>query len=55
MQQYIAANQERIDPLLNEGRKRRVDFPRPMVALLRAVQAMPAGIYDRFANRVVNG
>lgn len=35
-------------------RKRRVDFPRPMVALLRGVQAIPGGIYDRIANRLVN-
>ncbi len=36
-------------------RKRRVDFPLPMVALLRAVQMLPGWFYDRFADRLVNG
>ncbi len=36
-------------------RKRRVDFPWPMVALLRGVQALPGWIYDRIADRLVNG
>jgi short-subunit dehydrogenase len=37
------------------GRRRRVDFPWPMVALLRAVQLMPGWLYDRVANRLLNG
>lgn len=36
-------------------RKRRVDFPWPMVALLRGVQALPGWFYDRVADRLVNG
>jgi short-subunit dehydrogenase len=36
-------------------RRRRVDFPWPMVAVLRAVQMIPGGIYDRIADRLVNG
>lgn len=36
-------------------RKRRVDFPWPMVGVLRAVQMIPGGIYDRIADRLVNG
>ncbi len=34
--------------------KRRVDFPLPMVALLRGVQFMPGWLYDRLANRLFN-
>jgi hypothetical protein len=37
------------------GRRRRVDFPWPMVALLRAVQLMPGWLYDRISNRLLNG
>ncbi len=36
-------------------RRRRVDFPLPMVALLRFVQLLPGWFYDRFADRLVNG
>jgi short-subunit dehydrogenase len=37
------------------ARRRRVDFPWPMVALLRGVQFMPGWLYDRVANRMING
>ena len=36
-------------------RKRRVDFPWPMVGVLRGVQLIPGWIYDRIADRLVNG
>ncbi len=34
--------------------KRRVDFPWPMVGVLRLVQLMPGWLYDRIADRLVN-
>ena len=36
------------------GRKRRIDFPLPMVGLLRLIQLMPGWLYDRTANRLMN-
>lgn len=36
-------------------KRRRVDFPWPMVGVLRGVQAIPGWIYDRIADRLVNG
>jgi short-subunit dehydrogenase len=35
-------------------KQRRVDFPWPMVGVLRAVQLLPGWFYDRFADRLVN-
>jgi short-subunit dehydrogenase len=36
-------------------RRRRVDFPGPMVALLRLVQLIPGWAYDRVSDRLLNG
>jgi short-subunit dehydrogenase len=36
-------------------RRRRVDFPRPMVVLLRGVQMIPGWLYDRVSDRLING
>ena len=35
-------------------RRRRVDFPLPMVALMRGVQMIPGWVYDRISDRLVN-
>jgi len=37
------------------ARRRRVDFPLATVALLRLLQLMPGRLYDRTADRLVNG
>jgi len=36
------------------NRKRRIDFPWPMVGILRLVQLMPGWFYDRFGDRLIN-